>query len=83
MNDLKRSNLAYLGFTIFSGLLTHRSYHFHDGRLSIKRGFLPEELRQFLRGNFPNRAVQVVETCPSRVVLVYKPAARHEIDIGP
>jgi 2-polyprenyl-3-methyl-5-hydroxy-6-metoxy-1,4-benzoquinol methylase len=81
MNDLKRSNWAYLGFTIFSGLLTHRSYHFYDGRLSIRRGFLPEEFRQFLRGNFPDRAIRVVETCPSRVVLVYTPAARPKIDL--
>ncbi len=81
MNDLKRSNWAYLGFTIFSGLLTHRSYHFYDGRLSIRRGFLPEELREFIRSNFPNRAIHIVETYPSRVVLVYKPATMHETDI--
>jgi hypothetical protein len=83
MNDLKRSSWAYLGFTIFSGLLTHRSYHFYDGRLSIRRGFLPEELRQFLRRNSTNRAIHVAETYPSRVVLVYKPATRPEIDIHP
>jgi len=74
MNDLKRSNWAYLGFTVFSGLLVQRSFHFYDGRLSIRRGFLPEELRDFVRINFPNRAIQVVETYPARVVLVYKPA---------
>ena len=74
MNDLKRSNWAYLGFTIFSRLLTRRSFHFYDGRLSIRRGFLPEELKEFIRINFPNRAIHVVETYPARVVLVYKPA---------
>ena len=71
MNDLKRSNWAYLGFTIFSGVMTPRSFHYHDGRLSIRRGFLPEELRDFIRSNFPNRAVRVVETYPARVVLVH------------
>jgi 2-polyprenyl-3-methyl-5-hydroxy-6-metoxy-1,4-benzoquinol methylase len=71
MNDLKRSNWAYLGFTIFSGLLTRGSYHFHDGRLSIRRGFLSEELRDFLRSNFPDGAIQVAETYPARVVLVH------------
>jgi 2-polyprenyl-3-methyl-5-hydroxy-6-metoxy-1,4-benzoquinol methylase len=71
MNDLKRSNWAYLGFTIFSGLLTRRSFHFYDGRLSIRRGFLAEELRDFMRSNFPNRAIQVMETYPARVVLVH------------
>jgi 2-polyprenyl-3-methyl-5-hydroxy-6-metoxy-1,4-benzoquinol methylase len=72
MNDLKRSNWAYLGFTIFSGLLTRRSFHFYDGRLSIRRGFLPDELRDFISRNFPDRAIQVVETYPARVVLLQK-----------
>ena len=71
MNDLKRSNWAYLGFTVFSALLTRRSYHFDDGRLSIRRGFLPDEFRAFLQINFPGRRIQVVETYPSRVVLVH------------
>lgn len=70
INDLKRSNWAYLGFTIFSGLLTRRSFHFHDGRLSIRRGFLPDELRDFIRSNLPDGAIQVVETYPARVVLL-------------
>lgn len=74
MNDLKRSNWAYLGFTIFSGLFIRRSFHFNDGRLSIRRGFLPEELRDLISSNFPNSAIQVVETHPARVVLVYKSA---------
>lgn len=78
MNDLKRSNWAYLGFSIFSGVLNWGSYHFHDGRLSIRRGFLPEELRDFIRSNFPDRAIDVVETYPARVVLIYKPAAMTE-----
>ena len=78
MNDLKRSNWAYLGFTVFSRVLTLRSFHFHDGRLSIRRAFLPEELRSFLRGNFPDRAIHVVETYPARVVLVYKPTTGPE-----
>ena len=71
MNDLKRSRIAYLGFTIFSGLLTRGSYHFNDGRLSIRRAFLPEEFRSFLQKNFPDRPIKVVETYPSRLVLVH------------
>lgn len=74
MNDLKRSNMAYLGFTLFSWLVTPRSYHFHDGRLSIRRGFLPEDLQNFIRSKYPDRAIHVVETYPARVVLVYKSA---------
>ena len=71
MNDLKRSKMAYLGFTIFGGLLTPRSFHFSDGRLSIRRGFQPEELRDFMRAYFPDRAIHVIETFPARVVLVH------------
>ncbi len=71
MNDLKRSRWAYLGFTIFSALLTPGSYHFYDGRLSIKRAFLPEELQSFLQKNFPDRSIKVVETYPARLVLLH------------
>lgn len=71
MNDLKRSRWAYLGFTIFSALLTRGSYHFNDGRLSIRRAFLPEELRSFLLTNFPERSIKVIETYPARLVLVH------------
>ena len=71
MNDLKRSQWAYLGFTIFSGILTRGSYHFHDGRLSIRRAFLPEEFRSFLQENFPDKRIQVLETYPARIVLVH------------
>lgn len=71
MNDLKRSNWAYLGFTIYSTVLTRRSFHSHDGRLSIRRAFLPGEFRDFLMMNFPNAGIQLVETYPARVVLVH------------
>jgi 2-polyprenyl-3-methyl-5-hydroxy-6-metoxy-1,4-benzoquinol methylase len=71
MNDLKRSSWAYLGFTIFSGILTRGSYHFNDGRLSIRRAFLPEELRSFLQKNFPDVPIKILETYPARLVLVY------------
>ena len=71
MNDIRRSSWAYLGFTLFNALLTPRSFHYNDGRLSIRRGFLPEELREFLRCNFPDQAIQVAETYPSRIVLVH------------
>lgn len=69
MNDLKRSRWAYLGCTVLLGLSARRSFAFHDGRLSIRRGFLPGELRDFVKRNFPNARIQVVETFPARVVL--------------
>jgi len=69
MNDLMRSRMAYLGCTVLLGLSARRSFAFHDGRLSIRRGFLPGELRDFVTRNFPNARIQVVETFPARVVL--------------
>jgi len=75
MNDLKRSRWAYLGCTIFIGLMTRKSFAFYDGRLSIRRGFLPEELRDFITRNFPGTGIRVAEASPARVVL-YRPSAR-------
>ena len=69
MNDLKRSRWAYLGCTVFLGIWTRRSFAFHDGRLSIRRAFLPGELREFTTRNFPDARIHVVETSPARVVL--------------
>ena len=69
MNDLMRSRLAYLGCTVCLGPWARRSFAFHDGRLSIRRGFLPGELRDFATRNFPNARIRVVEAFPSRVVL--------------
>jgi len=69
MNDLMRSRMAYLGCTVLLGLSARRSFAFHDGRLSIRRGFLPGELRDFATRYFPNARIQVEETFPARVVL--------------
>jgi 2-polyprenyl-3-methyl-5-hydroxy-6-metoxy-1,4-benzoquinol methylase len=74
MNDLKRSRWAYLGCTVFLGMGTRRSFAFHDGRLSIRRGFLPGELREFTARNFPEARIHVVERSPARVVLYGHPA---------
>lgn len=70
MNDLKRSPAAYLGATLCLGLLARRSFAFYDGRLSIRRGFLPDELKDFVQSHFPDAPIQVIETVPARVVLV-------------
>jgi 2-polyprenyl-3-methyl-5-hydroxy-6-metoxy-1,4-benzoquinol methylase len=72
MNDLKRSRWAYLGGTLLIGLLAPRSFAFQDGRLSIRRGFLAEELREFLDENLPAIPIRVREAFPARVVLTYE-----------
>jgi len=82
MNDVKRSSWAYLGFTIFSSLVTIRSFHFHDGRLSIRRAFLPEELRDLIDKSFLDQGIEVLETYPARIVLV-QTAAKTQIAPNP
>jgi len=77
MNDVRRSSWAYLGFTVFSSLATPRSFHFHDGRLSIRRAFLPEELRDLVGTSFPNRGIEVLESYPARVVVTQSKARSH------
>ena len=72
MNDLKRSNLAYVCCTVFIGLLTRRSFAFSDGRLSIRRAFKPDELQDFLKNKFPNKTISVITTFPERVVLIHR-----------
>jgi len=74
MNDLKRSRWAYLGGSLGIWLLTRRSFALYDGRLSIRRGFLPAELRDFVQSKFPAAPIRVVERFPARVVLLFRPA---------
>ncbi len=44
INDLARSAPAYAGFTLFSLAFLHGGLSRHDGRLSIRKGFLKQEL---------------------------------------
>jgi hypothetical protein len=50
LNDLSRSVWGYIGYTIFTGLLLHRSLAYSDGRLSIRKGFTVAELKHHLAG---------------------------------
>jgi 2-polyprenyl-3-methyl-5-hydroxy-6-metoxy-1,4-benzoquinol methylase len=69
INDLLRSRSAYLGFTLLAGILFHKSYHFHDGRLSIRKGFTFHELKQVVAQlNFSN-CVKLGYRIPARVFL--------------
>lgn len=76
MNDLKRSRWAYIGAALGIGLLAHRSFALRDGLLSIRRGFRPEELRDFVQNRFPDVPIRVLESAPAHVVLVL-PARRN------
>ena len=45
LSDLLRSRSSYLGFGLFGRLFLHRSFALADGLTSIRRGFIPDELR--------------------------------------
>lgn len=47
INDLQRSALAYRLFKVFSTIFIHSKIAKHDGLVSIRRGFVKEELREF------------------------------------
>lgn len=49
INDLQRSALAYGLFKVFSAIFIHSKIAKHDGLVSIRRGFVKEELRDFAK----------------------------------
>ena len=67
LNDLRRSFWAYVGYTIFTGLLVRGSLAYYDGRLSIRRGFTVAELERELAGL--SRPIRVGTASPARIVL--------------
>lgn len=73
INDLLRSYWSLAGFAVFSAVLLPRSFSSHDGAISIRKGFRPEELKQLVdAGSWrSSRAdVQVKRAIPGRVYLV-------------
>lgn len=70
VNDLQRSRFSYVAYSILAGALFHRSFTFHDGRLSIRKGFLRGELEHLTRlAGFPD-STQVLQLFPGRVCVV-------------
>jgi 2-polyprenyl-3-methyl-5-hydroxy-6-metoxy-1,4-benzoquinol methylase len=47
-SDIRRTRLGYVLYGIVTGLLFHRSFVREDGLISIRRSFLPDELRRVL-----------------------------------
>jgi len=67
LNDLRRSFWAYVGYTIFTGLLIRGSLAYFDGRLSIRRGFTEAELQKELAGL--SRPIRIGRAAPARLYL--------------
>lgn len=49
INDLKRSRLSHVGFTLLAAVFFRKSFALRDGQLSIRRGFLRGELENLIR----------------------------------
>ncbi len=76
VNDLLRSRAAYSAYAALAVLFLHGSFAAYDGKLSIRKGFLPEELRRHAGRTEQPQRLQVVQAFPWRVCLVAGPARR-------
>jgi 2-polyprenyl-3-methyl-5-hydroxy-6-metoxy-1,4-benzoquinol methylase len=69
LNDIKRSNLSYFGYSLFTGLFFHNSFAFYDGSLSIKKGFLADEIQKYIEFSKLSGNVNFKKHIPSRIYL--------------
>lgn len=75
VNDLQRSAFSYAAYTALAGALFHRSFTYHDGRLSIRKGFTQTELHQLVHNSGYPEQTQVATAFPGRVYVVAPGAA--------
>ncbi len=76
LNDIYRSRMAYWLYTLFAGLLLHRSFAVHDGRLSIRKGFVESDLRLYIRHACLGEEPRVIRERCFRILLVQIKCAR-------
>jgi 2-polyprenyl-3-methyl-5-hydroxy-6-metoxy-1,4-benzoquinol methylase len=74
LNDILRSPLAYAGYALLMGPFAGRSFALADGLMSIRRGFLPPELRSLVQTAGLEETSCVKTLHPFRVALVGGPA---------
>jgi 2-polyprenyl-3-methyl-5-hydroxy-6-metoxy-1,4-benzoquinol methylase len=72
-SDLLRSCRSYVIFSLLAAAFLHRSFAIADGRLSIRKGFLPEELRELLSGIEAFERLEIRCEPPGRIVLIDRP----------
>lgn len=70
LNDIYRSNSAYFGYTLFTGVFMHNSFAFYDGRMSIKKSFLADEIQQYLNKSGYKNNIKILKSMPSRIYLL-------------
>ena len=70
LSDLLRSLASYMGFDLFGRLFLHRSFAHADGLTSIRRAFLPDELRNLVQRAATPAHVDVHHLNPGRLLVV-------------
>ena len=73
ITDLLRSPASYFWYALFAAVFLHGSFAAYDGLLSIRRGFLPEELSALLACAAPEGRLEVRRERPGRVVVIGRP----------
>ena len=66
-NDIRRSDLAYLGFWLLTAVAFRRSYIRHDGLISIRRSYTAKELRALAPAGW-----EVLRAMPFRLLLIHR-----------
>jgi 2-polyprenyl-3-methyl-5-hydroxy-6-metoxy-1,4-benzoquinol methylase len=69
ISDLYRSVWSYFGFQ-FLGRLFRNSFTFEDGKRSIRRGFIAEEMSDYVREAGLMDHVEIKQLHPGRIVVV-------------
>ncbi|MFW5828478.1 MAG: methyltransferase domain-containing protein [Alkalispirochaeta sp.] len=70
LNDLRRSRLSYVGYSLLAGLFFRGSFAYYDGRLSIRRGFTKDELQRLVGDAGHAAAARVLSLLPGRLAVV-------------
>ncbi len=68
-NDIYRSRIGYWLYTLYAGGFLHKSFAFYDGRLSIRKGFRVEELRQCVQAAALSDKVKIRRKALFRIIL--------------
>ncbi len=68
INDLLRSRFWYILYSVAAPFMFPRSFAWYDGRISIKRGFRPDDLRR-LAAQAELNGAQVARFFPGRVIV--------------
>jgi len=69
LNDIKRSNLSFLGYSLFTLIFMHNSFAFYDGRLSIKKGFMYRDMFEIVDEVKDKTNIKILNAFPGRIVL--------------